>query len=139
MLMRFVNHTNTSVPRPAYLPTHLPLINIPITPPRLTELHIAPPDIAPAHVAHPPRPADTAPARPRLLIILDDARLRPPTKHRQHTNLTLIEENQTAVGADKGRTYLCWWVSTYRPSSLYEAERRHSRGRRMTPAGGCEV
>lgn len=33
-------------------------------------------------------------------------------------------------------TYL---YSTTRPSSLYDAERRHSRGKRMTPAGAWEV
>jgi hypothetical protein len=76
-----VNHAKVakpphSVSRPTNLPPNLPLINIPGTPPRLAEL-----DIAPAHIAHPPRPADAAPARSRLLVVLNDPRLRPPTAH----------------------------------------------------------
>jgi len=80
-----VNHVDPStpsklVPRPTNLPPHFPLIHIPRAPPRLSKLDIAPPHITPPYIAHAPRPTHTPPTSPRLLNVLDSARLRSPTR-----------------------------------------------------------
>lgn len=103
-----VNHmqpltSRNLVSRPTNLPSNLPLIHIPRTPPRLPELHITPPHITSPYITHPPRTAHTPTTRPWLLIVLNRARLRSPKWH-QHTRCThpawpqTLEQSHTRTG-----------------------------------------